>query len=199
METRLALDSKAKQLNLAFKKKFVHSTDTELKVQGRLNTTNAAATVNTSLNKYFYLGSSVVKPNEAYQPDTRLRVGLGAKASTSSDDVTISLNAKKKMVLNRVQHLTRNRVVLDSYTQAVARVHYDFNPRSETWRGEASACLSHAVLRFTEDQDLRVTAGVRAPLTQHSVGQPEPFLRVQENCWTLNVDRHGGWNVLYDL
>lgn len=47
------------------------------------------------------------------------------------------------------------------------------------WRGEASACLSHAVLRFTEDQDLRVTAGVRAPLTQHSVGQPEPFLRVQ--------------------
>lgn len=51
METRLALDSKAKQLNLAFKKKFVHSTDTELKVQGRLNTTNAAATVNTSLNK----------------------------------------------------------------------------------------------------------------------------------------------------
>ncbi len=27
------------------------------------------------------------------------------------------------------------------------------------WRGEASACLSHAVLRFTEDQDLRVTAG----------------------------------------
>lgn len=38
------------------------------------------------------------------------------------------------MVLNRVQHLTRNRVVLDSYTQAVARVHYDFNPRSETVR-----------------------------------------------------------------
>lgn len=26
--------------------------------------------------------------------------------------------------------------------------------------------------------------------------QPQPL---QENCWTLNVDRHGGWNVLYDL
>lgn len=38
------------------------------------------------------------------------------------------------MVLNRVQHLTRNRVVIDSYTHAVARVHYDFNPRSETVR-----------------------------------------------------------------
>lgn len=43
--------------------------------------------------QYFYLGSSVVKPNEAYQPDTRLRVGLGAKASTSSDDVTIRCGA----------------------------------------------------------------------------------------------------------
>lgn len=67
------------------------------------------------------------------------------------------------------------------------------------WAGEASASLSHAIFRFTEDQDLRLTAGVRAPLSPAGIGQPEPFLRLQENCWSLNMDRHGAWSIKYDL
>lgn len=51
METRLQLDSQAKRLNLAFKKKLVHSSDTVLKVDGWIDTTNATATLQTSLNK----------------------------------------------------------------------------------------------------------------------------------------------------
>lgn len=51
METSLFLDSKAKRLNLAFKKKYVHKSDAVLSVRGRLDTTNASAVVNTSLDK----------------------------------------------------------------------------------------------------------------------------------------------------
>lgn len=51
METSFFLDSKAKRLNLAFKKKYVHNSDAVLTIKGRLDTTNAAAVVNTSLEK----------------------------------------------------------------------------------------------------------------------------------------------------
>lgn len=46
---------------------------------------------------------------------------------------------------------------------------------------------------------MRLTLGVRAPLSPAGVGQAEPFLRLQENCWSVNVDRHGAWNIGYDL
>lgn len=177
------------------------------------------------------------------------------------------------MVLHRSEDVLRSKVVVNGYTQAVARARYDYSPRADAWAGEASLAVSHAMLRFTDDQDVRVTAGVQVPLYQQSTGKPEPFFRVQasgsgvgrkggekkragwetaharragmeercrrpegcqptrrqqphrgpgrqdctlsarprppphaapphpsqENCWTLNVDRHGRWNVLYDL
>ena len=55
------------------------------------------------------------------------------------------------------------------------------------------------MFRFTEDQDVRVTAGVRLPLLQSGVGDPQPFLRLQENAWSLHADAKGGWRVTYDL
>lgn len=131
------------------------------------------------------------------------------------------------------------------------------------WGGELHAHLSHAVFRFTDDQDVRLTAGVRAPLTQRvrrapvccgaagqavgrggagraggatqrscrqvrrgaggegraldtaglprpahapptlqGVGDPRPYLRVQENCWALTLQPEGRgmqWRVEYDL
>ena len=57
METSLILDSKAKRLNLAFKKKYVHKSDAVLSVRGRLDTTNASAVVNTSLDKVRHAGA----------------------------------------------------------------------------------------------------------------------------------------------
>ena len=37
---------------------------------------------------------------------------------------------------------------------------------SSQWSGEVHARLSHAMFRFADDQDVRLTAGVRAPLSQ---------------------------------
>jgi hypothetical protein len=36
------------------------------------------------------------------------------------------------------------------------------------WGGELHARISHAIFRFTNDQDVRLTAGVRAPVTQQA-------------------------------
>lgn len=55
------------------------------------------------------------------------------------------------------------------------------------------------MFRFTEDQDVRLTAGVRAPLTHKGVGEARPYLRLQENCWSLVVHPDGEWRVAYDL
>ena len=67
------------------------------------------------------------------------------------------------------------------------------------WGGEVLGSVSHAIFRFTEEQDLRLTAGVRAPLTEAGLGEAQPFLRLQENCWGITFDRHGSWRVTYDL
>lgn len=53
--------------------------------------------------------------------------------------------------------LTRTRVPLPSSP---------VSPSPLQWGGELHAHLSHAIFRFSEDQDVRLTAGVRAPLTQ---------------------------------
>lgn len=137
------------------------------------------------------------------------------------------------------------------------------------WGGQLHAALSHAAFRFTEDQDVRLTVGVRAPVrpgrrnrlvpgaaagsgkgqgraiagwcvpqqtpmacsgnniaqaagcisltrpcmrpsvsagpqvSDRGVGAGQPYLRFQENCWglTLNRSRSGAvsWAVSYDL
>lgn len=88
METSLGLDNRAKQLCLHFKKRIEHSSDTVLKLRGTLNTVTAAADVTSTLNKFFRLGAAPSPQlGEIYQPDTRIRLGLGAKASTATEDI----------------------------------------------------------------------------------------------------------------
>ncbi|PRW57685.1 outer envelope pore isoform A [Chlorella sorokiniana] len=206
MESALTLGSADQQLGLRFKKLFLSDSDVGLKVKGVLNTVTAQCEVTGELNKFFRLGSlKPHDPNEAYQPDTRLRLGLGLKASGvggktySADDVLLSVSAKKKLAVQRSQEVVRGRLLLRNYTQASVAANYDYNIRTEQWGGEVHAHLSHAIFRFTDDQDVRVTAGVRAPLTQQGVGAAQPYLRVQENCWALTVQPDGQWRVSYDL
>ena len=93
----------------------------------------------------------------------------------------------------------RGRHVLGSYTQAKLKARYDYNPRTEAWGGEATAAVSHAMFRVSEDQDVRISAGCRVPLSPTGAGAAEPFLRVEENCWSATTDLKGGWRVAYAL
>eukprot|EP00887_Chlorella_sp_A99_P007997 scaffold12.g7997.t1 len=195
METSLIFDDKSRQLGLLFKKRFEHSSDVSLKVRGVLNTVTAQGSFNASLRKFFRVGRTPsFSASDPFQPDTRLRLGIGAKASgvngkaPSSDDTAFSLSAKKKFVLNKRQEVVRNRVLLRSYSQASLAASYDYNMRTERWSGELAGA------------DLRITAGVRAPVSDRGmVGRAEPFLRLQENCWGLTIDRRGNWTATYDL
>lgn len=67
------------------------------------------------------------------------------------------------------------------------------------WTGVAKAELRHTAFHVLGDTDLRLSAGVRAPLGPAGAGKPEPYLRLQENCWSLTVGRKGTWAVTYDL
>ena len=40
-------------------------------------------------SQFVYLGAPSTGAEEAYQPETRLRLGLGARASTTSDEVLL--------------------------------------------------------------------------------------------------------------
>ena len=51
METSLVLDNRSKQLNLAFKKRFEHSSDVSLKLNGIVNTVTSNAQVDGNLQK----------------------------------------------------------------------------------------------------------------------------------------------------
>lgn len=206
MESRLELGSSSKQLGISFKKQFEHDSGVSLKVRGVLNTVTAQVQMNGALNKFFRAGKvKPFNPNEVYQPDTRLRLGVGVKAagvggkSLSADDLLLSLSAKKKVAVQRSQEVVRSRLLLRNYTQAAVAANYDYNIRTEQWAGELHGHVSHAIFRFTDDQDVRLTAGVRAPLTQRGVGEARPYLRVQENCWALTVHPDGQWRVSYDL
>lgn len=137
--------------------------------------------------------------DDVWRPDPRLRLGLGARASTATDDVLLSLTAKQRVAVAKSSHVVRGRHVLASYTQATLKAHYDFNPRTERWGGEAEASASHAMFRFADDQDVRVSAGARVPLTPAGPGRAAPFLEVQENCWSLTTDLRREWRVTYSL
>lgn len=201
METSFILDNKSKQLGLQLKQRFEHSSDVQLKVSGVLNTVTSEGQFFSKLNKFLRLGKLPQYTSlDIYRPDTRLRLGIGAKALSVTDDVFFSVNAKKKFSLHKSQEVVRGRPLLNSYTQLVAGVTYDCNLRNQVWAGQADAKLSHAMFSFTKDQDIRVTVGLKAPISPVTgVGNPEPYLRVQENCWGVVVDKHGGWRVTYDL
>ena len=114
-------------------------------------------------------------------------------------------------------------------------LHFTALLHTSRWPGSLHIVLSCKL------QDVRLTAGVRAPLTQQvgvgtvicyrllppsydiiytlacwadscvvhqppfclsaaqGVGAAQPYLRVQENCWSLTVTPDGQWRVSYDL
>jgi hypothetical protein len=200
METSLVMESGAKDLCLLAKKRFEHDSGVALKVRALLNTRTAAARADGELRKEVRLGAPpAFSPDDAWRPDPRPRLALGARASTAGDDVFFVVAAKQTLRLAKRADVVRGRAVLRSYTQAAARARYEYCPRTDAWAGEASAALSHAAFRLAADQDVRVSAGVRAALGPKGLlGRPEPFLRVQENCWSLTADARG-WRVSYDL
>lgn len=65
------------------------------------------------------------------------------------------------------------------------------------WAGELHGHVSHAIFRFTDDQDVRITAGVRAPLS-HQVGppQPQPARPAAQPCWVFSSRAQAMWLLL---
>jgi hypothetical protein len=137
--------------------------------------------------------------DDVYRPDQRLRVGIGARASTSNDDIFLTVTAKQKIRLAKNMDIVRGRAVLNTYTAAKLSASYDYNARTERWGGEAIAMLSHAMFKFSDDQDLRLTAGCRVPLYATGPGPASPFVRIEENCWRVESDLKGSWSVRYAL
>ncbi|KAH7623685.1 putative Outer envelope pore protein 21A, chloroplastic [Nannochloris sp. 'desiccata'] len=200
METSLLLDNKTKQLNLFFKKRFEHKSDVALKLHGLVNTVTSRAQVEGSILKFFRLGTEPrFSDDDIYRPDQRLRLGIGAKSSSSSEDVFLTLNAKQKVRLNKQSEMVRGRQVLNSYTEASLRANYNYNIKTEAWGGEAVAKISTALFKFSDDQDVRLSAGCRIPLTPNGAGKAVPFVRVEENCWGVTTDLKGGFVINYAL
>ena len=151
--------------------------------------------------QFFRLGPAPrFSEDDIYRPDQRLRLGIGAKSSSSTDDVFFTVTAKQKKRLAKSTDVVRGRLLINSYTQAQLKGHYDYNVRTEAWSGEAVATLSHALFRFSDDQDLKVSGGCRVPLSAAAgVGKIEPFLRLEENCWRVTTDFKGKWTMQYRL
>ena len=90
------------------------------------------------VSQFFRIGRApTFTAGDPFQPDARLRLAVGAKASAvggkapTTDDTAFTVSAKKKFVVNKQQEVVRNRVLLRSYTQAVAAANYDYNLRTE--------------------------------------------------------------------
>jgi hypothetical protein len=150
--------------------------------------------------QFFRLGSEPrFSDDDIYRPDQRLRLGIGAKSSSASDDVFLTVSAKQKIRLNKQSDIVRGRQNLNSYTQASLRANYNYNIKTEAWGGEALATVKHAMFKFSDDQDLRITAGCRIPLTPSGAGKAVPFVRVEENCWGVTADLKGGFIINYAL
>lgn len=150
--------------------------------------------------QFFRFGSAPrFSEDDVYRPDQRFRLGIGARASTSTDDIFLTITAKQKVRLGKNTDIVRGRQVLNSYTQAKLSASYDYNVRTERWGGEAIAMVSHAMFRFSDEQDLRVTAGCRVPLYSSGTGRASPFVRIEENCWRVESDLNGSWSVRYAL
>jgi len=101
--------------------------------------------------------------------------------------------------LAKTTDLVRGRQVFKNYTQATLKARYDYNLRSDAWNGELIASASHAMFKFSDDQDVRITAGCTVPLSPAGPGTAAPFLRLEENCWSVTSDLKGGWMVRYAL
>ena len=199
METSLTLDNKQRNLNVLFKQRFEHSSDVQLKVKGVLNTVTAGGQFWGKLNKFLRLGDLKYNSSDAFRPDTRLRLGLGAKASSVTEDVFLSVNGKKKFTIQSQQAVQKGLPILKNYTQLTLAATYDYNMRNEIWGGEAHASVSHAIFKFVDNQDVRVTVGVRGRINQTGLADYEPYLRVQENCWSILTNLKGDWRLTYDL
>jgi hypothetical protein len=82
--------------------------------------------------QYFRVGKlPLYSASDVYTPDTRLRMGVGVKALSATDDILLTLSTKKKLALQKQQDVVRSRVVLRSYTQLALAAHYDYNLKTE--------------------------------------------------------------------
>ena len=79
-------------------------------------------------------------PGEIYQPDTRLRVGVGlaVRGGTASggaaklgEDASLAMSVKKKWALAKQQDVVRGRLVLRSYSQLSLGASYEYDLRRE--------------------------------------------------------------------
>lgn len=116
-----------------------------------------------------------------------------------TDEVFLRITGKQKFTVAKQSEIIRGRQVLRNYSQANFKASYDYNVRTENWTGQASASLSHAMFRFAEDQDVRITAGYQTTLSNFGLSQPKPFVRIEENCWRFESDLNGSWFVRYAL
>lgn len=86
--------------------------------------------------------------------------------------------------------------------QAHARANYDYDIKKDTWSGKGEIGVSHAMFRFADDQDVRFTAGTQCSLSSRGITNPQPFVKFEENNWSLVVTSNGqrsSWRISYAL
>ncbi|XP_078448475.1 outer envelope pore protein 21, chloroplastic-like [Wolffia australiana] len=115
-----------------------------------------------------------------FYPQTSASMGLGIEYN-GNKELTYSIRGKKTFPLTSSGLVNVN-------MKGRFDVDKDFRER----KNKLAAELTLGILNFQTDQDLRLKLGYEA-------FNKVPYFQLRENCWTLNVDSHGKWNVRYCL
>ena len=135
--------------------------------------------------------------------DERLRFGMGVALSSARPDTLLCLHAKKKVRVSKKYKVSKGKDIVAQCTDATLKGMYNYDLNSDTWFGTLHASLSHTMLKFHENMDVRLTAGVRFPFSKRGMltQSANPYLKIEENCWCVetNLGTFDRWVVSYHL
>lgn len=187
METQLAFDSKAKQLNLAFKERFVTDSNFQLKITGNVNTQTGSVSYQGFLGKFF-LAKPRSSTGYALAADRQqLRLGAGVHYDSSTEKYQIGVTARKNFQLGNSE--TWLKVSQDAL----------YDPKTQKPSGVSTAQVSRSIFNFTDTQDVRLLVGCNAFINHRGDVVKGVYGQIRENNWSLNTTFKNDWNIRYDL
>ncbi|DBA68630.1 TPA: hypothetical protein ACH3X2_013568 [Trebouxia sp. C0005] len=187
METQLTFDSKAKQLNLAFKERFVTDSNFQLKITGGINTKTGAVEYQGFLGKFFLAKPRSSSGYSLAADKKQLRIGAGVHYDSVSEQYQVGVTARKNFQLGSSE--TWLKLSQDAL----------YNPQTQKPSGVGTAQLSKSIFNFTDTQDVRLLVGCNAVINHKGDVVKAPYGQIRENNWSLNTTLKNDWSIRYDL
>lgn len=187
METHLTFDNRDRQLNLAFKERFVTDSNFVLKVTGGVNTQTGDVEYQGFLGKFFNAKPRSRSGYALAADKKQLRIGAGVHYDSASEMYQVGLTARKNIQLGKG----------DTWLKLSQDALY--NPQTQKPSGIGSAQVSKSFFNFTDTQDVRASVGCNAFINHRGDIVTAPFAQIRENNWSLNTDLKGNWSIRYDL